>query len=190
MTEISQDFMHCVCTLEQAKELTKEHEQFWVLNCDCRENSAKGKCEQSMIELCLHFEKADEPWCSELRKISRDELDDIFTEAKEKQLVPRPFKDFKTKSYILGICFCCSCCCEHFTKELEEGCGKNTLIESTDFETCVNCGECIDVCYFNARNLNEDELALNRNDCYGCGLCIDVCPENCIKMVHRIYEIT
>ena len=69
--------------------------------------------------------------------------------------------------------------------EPKEKCDKGKFIEKTDEDKCSNCGECVEVCYFNARKLANDELVVIRDNCYGCGLCTDVCPENCVEMVQR-----
>jgi ferredoxin len=50
---------------------------------------------------------------------------------------------------------------------------------------CNNCGECVGVCYFKARRMAADQLAVDTSNCYGCGLCIEVCPEECIQLIDR-----
>ncbi|MCJ7582359.1 MAG: 4Fe-4S binding protein [Candidatus Aminicenantes bacterium] len=47
------------------------------------------------------------------------------------------------------------------------------------------CGTCVDVCYFNAREIRDGELVENLAQCSGCGLCADVCPMHCIMMSPR-----
>jgi heterodisulfide reductase subunit A-like polyferredoxin len=83
-----------------------------------------------------------------------------------------------------GICFCCDDCCDYFVKPGEK-CDKGDLIESTDSDRCKNCGACVEVCYFRAREVEDGRLTVEAENCYGCGLCTDVCPEACIQMVSR-----
>jgi len=53
-------------------------------------------------------------------------------------------------------------------------------------ESCIHCGECIEVCYFRARDMGDGEhILVDREKCYGCGLCVKVCPEGCIEMTKR-----
>ena len=52
-------------------------------------------------------------------------------------------------------------------------------------DDCTQCGECEKVCYFGARKMKNDKLALDREKCYGCGLCADVCAPACIALVGR-----
>lgn len=174
---------HYVCTRDEARKLIEQHKKFWVSNCGCRE--AKGKCERSRIDVCLYFWDDIKAYGTGFKEISQAKVKDIFKEVEEKYLVTRPFRNEKNMSEIGGICFCCDDCCEYFTKPGEK-CDKGTFIEKTDLEKCNNCGVCVDVCYFKARKMEDDDtLLVNRDNCYGCGLCIDVCPEDCIEMVQR-----
>lgn len=173
---------HFVCTLDEARKLVEEHDQFYVSNCGCRES--KGTCKRSKIEVCLYFNDEFGATGTGKRAISRDEVYDILTEAKTKHLVPRPFRSETDKNMLDGICFCCDDCCYYFTAH-EEECDKGAFIENTILENCINCGNCVDVCYFKAREINNDSLEIDRYKCYGCGLCVDVCPTNCISMIAK-----
>lgn len=60
------------------------------------------------------------------------------------------------------------------------------FISIQDTEKCIECGECIDWCQFNARILDDkDNMIYNPNLCFGCGLCITSCSQNAIKMIKR-----
>ena len=118
-------------------------------------------------------------------EISQAEIEEIFQEAKTKHLVTRPFRNEENRAQINGICFCCDDCCEYFTNPDENKCDKGNSIERTEEDKCTSCGECIEVCYFGARKLDDGKLIINRENCYGCGLCVDVCPEDCVRMVRR-----
>ena len=175
---------HYVCTWEKAKKIASRHPRFWVSNCGCREK--RDVCSRSRIDLCLTF-REDSPGSggSGRKEISMVELGEIFHEAKAKHLVTRPFRNEKNMTLTDGICFCCDDCCEYFLNLDETRCDKGASIEKTEKDDCNNCGECVQVCFFGARKMEEEELVVNQNDCYGCGLCTDVCPEYCIQMVPR-----
>lgn len=172
---------HYVCTLERAREIVKSHENFWVSNCGCREN--REQCERSRIDICLLFRDDISASDTGKKEISKVEVEDILQEAKEKHLVTRPFRNEMNMNETNGICFCCDDCCEYFLYPDKNKCDKGTLIQSRNPDKCSNCGVCVEVCYFGARNMENNLLIINHNACYGCGLCVDVCPENCIKMV-------
>lgn len=177
---------HYVCTWEEARRIAKNHNRFWVSNCGCRES--RGQCARSRIDICLMF-RTDIPTSgSGIKEIFQAEKEEIFREAKEKHLVTRPFRNEKNMSETDGICFCCDDCCEYFLKPDENKCGKGDLVEKTDSDKCTNCGECVEVCYFGARKVDDEKLIVDRDACYGCGLCYDVCPDDCIQMVHRNWQ--
>lgn len=175
--------MHYVCTLEQGKKLRESFQDFWVMNCGCRHVDG-NECSRSRHDLCLVFYEDAIGGGTGKRAITKMELDEIFKEAEDKHLVLRPFKDYKTRTRVEGICFCCDCCCEYF-KNPNEVCDKGTFIEITDMDSCTHCGECVEVCYFKARSMNNGEHEVDREKCYGCGLCVDVCPVKCIEMLER-----
>lgn len=174
--------LHYVRTRDKAWELVNEHSGFWVSNCGCRES--RGKCDRSRMDVCLMFREDSTPSGSGFKEISRIEVKEIFKEAEEKHLVCRPFRDEKNMKETEGICFCCDDCCGYFL-ETNEKCDKGDLIEKTDLDECSNCGVCVEVCYFGAREMDSEALIINKDNCYGCGLCLDVCPEDCIGMVSR-----
>jgi MinD superfamily P-loop ATPase len=44
-------------------------------------------------------------------------------------------------------------------------------------DACSECGNCIDLCRFDAIS---DDFEVNEIDCEGCGVCVDLCPEQAI----------
>ncbi|MBM4398749.1 MAG: 4Fe-4S binding protein [Candidatus Cloacimonetes bacterium] len=174
-------FMHYVCTPAEAGDLIDLHDKFWVCNCGCRENA--GECKQSRKDVCLMFSTETGSSGSDMKEITKAEVEEILREASDKKLVARPFRnnDFTDTD---GICFCCQDCCGYFT-ENNEHCNKGKFIEQTDMESCIHCGLCVEVCYFGARTLENGKLVVNRDKCYGCGLCEAVCPVSCIAMEQR-----
>ena len=175
--------MHFVCTYDEAEELIDRHRNFWVSNCGCREG--KGECRQSRKDVCLDFSGTFGGTGSDYHTVSREFVDELMQEARDKRLVTRPFRDYETKTTTQGICFCCNDCCGYFVDQ-NEVCDKGKFIEETDYDCCSDCGLCVDVCYFKARKINEEgRLEVDREQCYGCGLCNQICPVECIEMIKR-----
>ncbi|MCD4743841.1 MAG: P-loop NTPase [Desulfobacteraceae bacterium] len=62
-----------------------------------------------------------------------------------------------------------------------------TIKQKTDFkggglaninpEKCTECGQCIELCRFDAIS---DDFVVDKIDCEGCGVCVDLCPEQAI----------
>lgn len=174
---------HYVCTLDQARDLIGGRERFWVADCGCR--MKREKCERSRSDVCLMFRAETPDFGPGKREISRADVKNIFREAEDRHLVPRPFRDEKNMTETDGICFCCDDCCEYFLEPDVHRCDKGEFVESTDSDACKNCGDCTEVCYFGARKLENAKLVLDEDACYGCGVCVGVCPEECIEMVSR-----
>lgn len=175
-------YFHYVSTHEQAEDLIRQNENFWVSNCGCRENA--GNCKQSRIDVCLCFNEYDSGSGTDFHQVDKKFAEELMREAKQKNLVTRPFRDEKDFSQTGGICFCCQDCCGYFTDPAEK-CDKGIFIEKTDPEVCNDCGLCVEICYFGARTIKNGKLQLNRENCYGCGLCIKNCPLQCIQMINR-----
>ena len=172
--------MHYVCTREEARELLKDRDRFWVSNCGCRED--RGRCERSRMDVCLCFTEEIGGSGSDLHEVSREFVEELFREAVEKHLVTRPFRNPPDLVEVGGICFCCDDCCGYFLDE-SSVCDRGVFVEKTDMGVCTGCGACVEVCYFGARATENDALLLRHDDCYGCGLCLDVCPTGCIELV-------
>jgi len=172
---------HYVCTHERARELVDRHDRFWVSNCGCREG--RGKCARSRVDVCLIFAGSFPGSGTSKRQVTRADVEEILCEATDKRLVTRPFRD-ETRTTTEGICFCCDDCCGYFL-DPSERCDKGEFVEHTEPLKCNNCGECVGVCHFKVRTMNEGELLADSDSCYGCGLCVDVCPEKCIELIRR-----
>jgi MinD superfamily P-loop ATPase len=46
-----------------------------------------------------------------------------------------------------------------------------------DPDKCTECGQCLELCRFNAIS---DDFVVDKIDCEGCGVCVDLCPEKAI----------
>ena len=49
-----------------------------------------------------------------------------------------------------------------------------------DFELCLGCGCCIDVCSSGALELNS-KVIINEDDCTECENCVEMCPVGAIS---------
>jgi ferredoxin len=136
------------------------------------------------MDVCLLFREDFPPTGSGFREIGWTDVEEIFREAQKKHLVARPFRNQEDVLKADGICFCCDDCCGYFLNPAER-CDQGESIAVIESERCHDCGACVEVCYFGARQLSDGELMIDREKCYGCGLCVDVCPEDCLEMGKR-----
>lgn len=174
--------MHFVCMREELQALIDNTKRFWISNCGCREGK-EGGCRQSRMDVCLMFSDGIGSSGSGKREVTREDVAGIMREAELKHLVTRPYRSEDRKT-VEGSCICCHDCCAYFLNT-EERCDKGAFIEETDAKECVDCGACVDLCYFGARKMVGDKLVVDREKCYGCGLCRDGCAVDCIKMLAR-----
>ena len=54
-------------------------------------------------------------------------------------------------------------------------------------EKCIGCLTCRDVCRFNAVDVSENGISINKN-CTMCGECAENCPTNALNIIGREYE--
>lgn len=52
-----------------------------------------------------------------------------------------------------------------------------------DHDKCTECGQCIELCRFDAIS---DVFVVDKIDCEGCGVCVDLCPEKAIDFPTQI----
>lgn len=49
-------------------------------------------------------------------------------------------------------------------------------------DKCIGCGQCLDVCDFNAIKSNGDyTMETIEENCVDCGCCLNVCPNDAIE---------
>jgi ferredoxin len=175
--------IHYVSTHDEAATLIDAAPGFWVCDCGCRVQ--RGSCGRSRLDVCLGFSANSTSDSAHARAISREQALDILREAREKRLVARPYRDFATRSFTDGICFCCDDCCGYFLHP-EEACDRGALRETTLWEDCNHCLACVESCHFGARRERQGRLEVDWEQCYGCGLCLQGCPTQAIRMEPRM----
>lgn len=187
---MSDQHMHYVSTHAEARAMIDAAPRVWVATCGCRAGREEGQCARSVVDVCLNFGSEPPTFGSTeglagLRELTREEANEFLAMVVEQGLVARPFRDPDTLTETVGVCYCCDDCCWYFLGEDLPACGKGQSVEKTDMDACTDCGACIDVCYFGARAMDGDSLAMGQERCFGCGLCVDVCPADAITMVGR-----
>ncbi len=66
----------------------------------------------------------------------------------------------------------------------------NKMVPEWDSTNCTYCGECADVCNFNAIVALSDEIIVHPELCHSCYACSELCPTNSLPMApERIGEI-
>ena len=180
-----------VLPTEQAMEILRNAKSIAVQNCECRVHYKR--CDNP-LEVCLLMNKVGDKFVSrgEARHVSLMEATDILKKANESGLVHLTL--YQPNYEIYALCSCCSCCCHEL--QIVKLYGRNDLmvqsdyIAVTDFDTCFNCGECIERCIFGARFFKDDKMEYDADACLGCGLCVTVCSVAAISMQLRESQMT
>lgn len=89
---------------------------------------------------------------------------------------------------MLGICFCCDCCC---TVQQGLRLGPPAFYDivwrlpglTVDVSReCTGCGACSGVCHVGALFASNGRMSIDRQHCKGCGRCVAACPTGAIRM--------
>lgn len=55
-----------------------------------------------------------------------------------------------------------------------------TTLLTVDTSNCVGCGECEEVCPYDAIEVIDGDAVINPTLCHQCNRCVEVCPEGAI----------
>jgi len=92
--------------------------------------------------------------------------------------------DHKT---LLGVCFCCSCCCfmsyyRHAPLEqIEPIYPRLSGLEITVNDKCRGCGACVETCYLKAIHI-ENGKAIHSEFCRACARCATTCKNGAVDV--------
>jgi Pyruvate/2-oxoacid:ferredoxin oxidoreductase delta subunit len=168
---------------EQALEILRKAETIALNDCVCR--SHYKRCDHP-LDVCFLIDELAVKRVEKqtARCIDIKEAEDVLQKANKRGLVHLTF--YKPGNKIYAFCSCCECCC-HDLQLLKlynraDLIARSSYIAVTDIAACMDCGECIDRCFFSARTWQEEKMNYNPDLCYGCGLCITVCPEEAIEL--------
>ena len=174
---------------QTVEELIEKFDDIAVGHCFCRHHKdlLNNPCKQTELrENCFTFGKSAR-YTSEQgfsRMVSKEEALEMLKQSEQDGLVHKAFyPNFDMKRDETSICNCCTCCC---------GNAGGMTVNSTKYisqfnhDLCVGCGTCVDNCYTNSIELNDEGKAELVGDyCIGCGVCAYFCPENAISLVEN-----
>jgi Pyruvate/2-oxoacid:ferredoxin oxidoreductase delta subunit len=175
-------------------EIVKRSNTVGIGWCYCRavqRKYNKPNCDNPMYT-CIHLSFGTSlyeiPYKSyKLKEVSKKEIYQLLEESDNRGLIHQLIY-FPNPQFYYIICNCCPCCCVVLNKFLEKGSPqmiKSEFIATTDYEKCINCGECEKWCYFGARKIKSDTLSFESIRCYGCGICVSKCPEKAIILTRK-----
>jgi len=176
-----------VLDMSGVENILRNAEVITLDDCGCR--IRWHKCD-APLDVCLSLdEEAREAMKHGAKRISFAQALVVLRRSHQAGLVHLAFT-FKGHDKPDVICSCCSCCCHSLSALVRFGMPEAVVaseyIAHQDYDTCDDCGDCVQRCQFQARQLNSDnKLVFNSAKCFGCGLCVSTCPTKSITLIKR-----
>lgn len=176
-----------VIPFEKARDIVIQNpDHIAVANCMCR-RIQENPCQP--LDVCIFV---GEPFASFMvqhqpdhaRWISQSEAVFILErEHRRGRFHTAWFKDAAGGRFY-SICSCCRCCClgmKAFLLFDRKTITSSGYVSEVDLDICTGCGECTEVCSFEAVVVGE-KAQIDPKGCMGCGLCVDKCDQNAISL--------
>jgi len=176
-----------ILDLSAIESILRNAEVISLQDCGCR--IKWHKC-NAPLDVCISLDnEAREAIQRGARRISLAQALVVLQRSHRAGLVHMAYI-FKGKENPEVICSCCSCCCHSLSALVRFGMPEAVVasqhISQQNYETCNNCGTCVQRCQFKARQLDQDNhLVFNSTKCFGCGLCVSTCPTRSIALTKR-----
>ena len=165
----------------------KNPDHIAVLECPCRA-SKENPC--TPLDVCL---VVGEPFASfiiahhpqKARWITPAEAVDILEAERGRGHVSHAFFKDAMLERFYAICNCCKCCCGAMSAHRN---GTPMLASSgylaqVDVQMCIGCGECQDICPFEAIQVPQHHAQVEMDACMGCGVCVEHCDQGALSLV-------
>jgi len=168
----------------EAQKLVSQAGPVYLRECPCR--LEMKNCSPDKWDVCLLFETASEEDRQRATLISTKDAVEIIKKTTDRGEIHQVFY-FEEGDRPFELCNCCDCCCYPMREARDKGDNFNSMQHSnyvavTDPESCVGCGDCVDSCFFAARQLVDYSINLVDERCFGCGVCAASCPEDAIHI--------
>ncbi len=180
---------HRVYDMSEMREILLDADRIAIQDCGCK--SSFDNCDAPK-DVCLSVNKtadellADDKYGS--REITVNEAMKVLEKSHEAGLVHMAYT-MKGDPNPGLVCSCCACCCNTLGSLVRNGIHTQVLtsryIAIDDSEKCNDCGDCVDRCVFQARNVVDSKLTYDNVMCHGCGLCVSTCATGAISLVDR-----
>jgi ferredoxin/predicted transcriptional regulator len=180
-----------VVPYEDVIKIINKHDIISVNYCYCRnwKENLNDPCKIDKVKLnCFQFGR----WGKFIidhnfgKAISKEEAIKKLKEAEDIGLVHKAIHMQDPDLEEVGLCNCCSCCCQFFQLYKRGILAFHTLtsyIANLDETTCKGCGVCVEKCPIEAIEIVDNLSITNMDRCIGCGICAHHCPENARTLV-------
>jgi ferredoxin len=176
---------------EEAHQIIDAVKHLRLVPCPCRTRTEKlgvRECKDKFpIANCIMMESSAQ-YFENLglgKKVAAAEAKKYFDEMQDLGLVGTT-ENYEDAGHTV-ICLCCECCCSQLRgrtrwENPDAVAPSNFVAESS--EDCVQCGECVDRCFFKAISLDDNlgRAVVDEKQCMGCGVCTLACQQEAIRL--------
>ncbi len=185
-----------VVTLEDGKKMAEIAQPIAKMDCICR-RLTRGTFEdgEERPRSCLgtgvglfRWEELPERYKGGIEFISTEEAKEHLEHWHKRGMVVI-LMTFGTP-YIGGICLCDYPDCLAIRMRTDYG-TENLLkgheVAKVDYDECIGCGDCAEMCQFDAirMEVTTNKANIDMSQCFGCGVCAYTCQQDAIDMVER-----
>ena len=174
---------------ERISDIMAKENSFAVGTCTCRQAAKLDgnpcKIKDVPLETCVFFGKSADFIVDRNfgRRLTREELIDLLKSFEKFGLI---HNINNTMGDNIVLCNCCGCCCDILSPMVKyrglNRVAKSNFVAVVDEESCVGCGECVELCQIKAIELVDDKAVINADYCMGCGCCVSICPTESVKL--------
>ena len=184
------DSQTSISTTDEILEIIKREKNLFVGYCYCRNKHAKKNNCHYPIWTCIHIGVPSDIRMTgklppDTKRSSYKEIEQLLHTTDIMGLVHQ-LVFFPSPDQYYVICNCCPCCCTTLSNLRRIGnpavVQSNFIAAPVDTEKCVNCGNCVKYCYFDARKIEDGKLVYYPEKCFGCGLCVTHCPTKAVVL--------
>jgi ferredoxin len=167
--------------------ILKNPDHIVALECPCR-SARENPC--LPLDVCLVI---GEPFASfvvdhqpqRARWITQDEAAAILEAERDRGHVSHAFFKDAMLGRFYAICNCCACCCGAMNAHRN---GNPMLASSgyvcqVDEDLCIGCGDCEEVCQFQAITVSNSYSVVDYEECMGCGVCVEHCQQEALSLL-------
>jgi len=176
---------------EEAHKIISAVSNLRLVSCPCRTRTDKlgiRECKDKFpLGSCIMMDASAQYFenMGTGKKVTAEEAKRYFDEMQELGMVGTT-ENYQAAGHTV-ICLCCDCCCSQLRgrtrwENPEAVAPANFVAESN--EDCIMCGECVERCFFQAIELDEDlgRASVDEHKCMGCGVCTVACEQEALRL--------
>jgi len=164
-----------------------------VMDCPCK-ISNEAPCRP--INACLAIGEDFAPlWVEHCQKynaryIDQSEALEIIKSLRATGHITQAFIKVATGGLTGVICNCCPKCCvcmesSRLSKNIDNSLSMiapSGYLINNEPDKCTNCGDCVDICPFDAITIQNGKYHYDKEKCMGCELCVEKCSNNALSL--------